>query len=291
MSDGATIRVRAHGNPNGRCVVLSHGNGFAIDGYIAFWREFLIDHNVVVFDLRNHGANPTDGGRRHHLDGMADDLEALIQYVRARHEWTPLFGIFHSVSSIATLWHAVNYPWAWDGLVLIDPPIVPAPGHRLHERGFAMEMFLASWAIKREQTFAHPDHLADQLQRAKGLGRWAGDAFNDMARATLVADNGAWRLSCPPALEATGYISNAYTPVWAGLEALRDVADRIFVVGGDPTMEGAWYPSEMGGELASHFGIRHQSVPGTGHLPQLEQPNAVAASIRGFFKSLPPRLA
>ena len=39
MADGAVIRVRRHGNPDGPRLVLSHGNGFAIDGYLPFWSE------------------------------------------------------------------------------------------------------------------------------------------------------------------------------------------------------------------------------------------------------------
>ena len=38
--------------------MLSHGNGFAIDGYFNFWSRFLGDFDVVVFDMRSHGRNP-----------------------------------------------------------------------------------------------------------------------------------------------------------------------------------------------------------------------------------------
>ena len=80
MSDGATVHVRRHGNAGGPRLVLSHGNGFAIDAYFPFWCHFLHDCEVVVFDQRNHGWNPRHDasghtaaadGRRHgdHLAG------------------------------------------------------------------------------------------------------------------------------------------------------------------------------------------------------------------------------
>ena len=58
MSDGAAIRVRRHGNVEGPRIVLSHGNGFAIDAYYPFWRYLLPDFDVIVYDQRNHGQNP-----------------------------------------------------------------------------------------------------------------------------------------------------------------------------------------------------------------------------------------
>ena len=37
MEDGAEIIVRRHGNPDGKRIILSHGNGFASDAYFPFW--------------------------------------------------------------------------------------------------------------------------------------------------------------------------------------------------------------------------------------------------------------
>ena len=55
--DGAVVHVRRHGNPRGARLIISHGNGFAIDGYAAFWSSFLRDFEIVLFDARNHGWN------------------------------------------------------------------------------------------------------------------------------------------------------------------------------------------------------------------------------------------
>src|SRR2546430_11201543 len=43
MDDGAQILIRRAGNPNGTRLFLSHGNGFAIDGYRVFWEPLLAD--------------------------------------------------------------------------------------------------------------------------------------------------------------------------------------------------------------------------------------------------------
>src|ERR1700681_4328727 len=55
MEDGAIIRVRRHGVPGAPRLVLSHGNGLAIDGYFSFWGRLLDRYDVIVYDFRNHG--------------------------------------------------------------------------------------------------------------------------------------------------------------------------------------------------------------------------------------------
>src|SRR5438046_2628896 len=37
QDDGAIIRIRQHGNPDGPRLVLSHGNGLAMAGYVPVW--------------------------------------------------------------------------------------------------------------------------------------------------------------------------------------------------------------------------------------------------------------
>ncbi|MCH9675193.1 MAG: alpha/beta hydrolase [Gammaproteobacteria bacterium] len=287
--DGATLIIRQHGNVSGPRIVMSHGNGFAMNGYVSFWLPLLADFEVVLVDQRNHGENPTDGGRSHHLDGLAADLQSVIEALNRELGPKPTHGFFHSISSVAALWHAANFEWPWTRLVLVDPPIVPDVAHPLHRRAFDMEHFLAGWSIRRQADFASPSELAAQLRQAKGLGAWGGSAFDEMACAMLRAKAGtseqSYTLCCPPALESMGYISNAYTPVWSSLERLQTRANDILVIGGDPSLEGAWYPSEIGAQLNERFGFRHIAVAGTSHLPQLEEPELVRRTLVDFLAS------
>jgi pimeloyl-ACP methyl ester carboxylesterase len=52
---GVRFRVRRHGVASGPRLLVSHGNGFVVDGYFHFWRRFLGAFDVVVFDMRSHG--------------------------------------------------------------------------------------------------------------------------------------------------------------------------------------------------------------------------------------------
>ena len=58
MADGALIRVRQHGNVDGPRIVMSHGNGMAMDFYYPFWGPLAEQFEIVLYDFRNHGWNP-----------------------------------------------------------------------------------------------------------------------------------------------------------------------------------------------------------------------------------------
>ena len=58
MADGAIVRVRRHGNPDGPRLVMAHGNGFAIDAYYPFWRLLTERYDLAIYDQRNHGRKP-----------------------------------------------------------------------------------------------------------------------------------------------------------------------------------------------------------------------------------------
>ena len=55
-ADTETV-LRRHGNPEGPRLVLSHGNGLAVDLYYPFWSLLEADFDLFLYDLRNHGWN------------------------------------------------------------------------------------------------------------------------------------------------------------------------------------------------------------------------------------------
>jgi hypothetical protein len=59
MGDGAVIRVRRHGRLDaGVRLVVSHGNGFAIDGYYPFWGPLGERFEVVALRLPQPRTEP-----------------------------------------------------------------------------------------------------------------------------------------------------------------------------------------------------------------------------------------
>ena len=86
MEDGAMIRVRRHGIPGAPRLVLSHGNGLAIDGYFPFWGPLRDRYDVIVFDFRNHGQNPLHTAEGHHWRTSSPTSTHLARDPRA---WAP----------------------------------------------------------------------------------------------------------------------------------------------------------------------------------------------------------
>ena len=131
MGDGATIRVRFHGKSDGPRVFLGNGNGFAADGYYPFWKLFLEKFELVIFDFRNHGQNPTaiSGLPAHNYAQMTLDLDRVFRAVNSRFGVKTNIGIFHSMSGRTAMKHACELGFKWDALILFDPPNVPPKGH------------------------------------------------------------------------------------------------------------------------------------------------------------------
>jgi pimeloyl-ACP methyl ester carboxylesterase len=99
LDDGAVSYIRQHGNTDSPVrLVLSHGNGFAIDGYLPFWSGFLDCFEVVLCDCRNHGWNAPSDPANHHYPQLVRDLELRVHGVTEQFGCKTSVGAFHSLS-------------------------------------------------------------------------------------------------------------------------------------------------------------------------------------------------
>lgn len=282
-SDGATIRIRRHGNINGPRLVLSHGNGFAIDAYFPFWCRFLPDCDVIVFDQRNHGWNPRHHARGHTQQQMAEDLEVILRVITTQFGKRRTAGALHSLSTTVSLLHAMKYGFSWDSLILFDPPLAPPPGHPQHSIARNFELALHDWARQRRRTFQSADELAENFRSARRMRRWVPGGAELMAHAiTRPANGGGVELVCPPEFEADIYVQNANSPAWT---TLSELADKLLVVSSDYEAPDADPPGLVSRALKSDFGIEVVPVRDTGHLLQIERPREVEAIVREHLRS------
>jgi pimeloyl-ACP methyl ester carboxylesterase len=281
MDDGAIVRIRRHGNSAGPRVVLSHGNGFAIDGYFPFWRLLLDDFEVVVFDQRDHGQNPRHDAAGHTYRQVARDARTIRAGIDAAFGAKPAAGVFHSLSAVANIHGAVLDGIAWDALVLVDPALL-TPGGREREASHRFEHVLAKWARSRPARFDDPAALAAQYRASRAAALWLPEAADLMARAvTRLAAGGGFELSCPPAWEARIYEQNVDMATWPLLAKLRGPA---MFLGADPTLPAATPAAAVVGLAAREAGLPHVVVPGTSHTLQIERPDRCVAAVRSFFK-------
>jgi pimeloyl-ACP methyl ester carboxylesterase len=283
-TDGAVIRVRRHGNPQGPRLILSHGNGFATDGYIAFWGQFLGDFEVIAFDARNHGWNTPADPPDHDYAHIARDLDRVRDAVEAEFGRKPTAGIFHSMSAQAAMLAALQIGWRFDALVLFDPPNNPAEGHPARGPMIGYLNMLVAWASARRDRFADPDQLAHDYAKTRAGRNWVEGSHHHMAEAVLrPSPEGGYALRCPRALEASMYEQGITLDLWP---KASEFAGPVKLIGGDPVRQRPDPTALSNQALALEGGYDYLAIPGTGHLLQLEKPATCADAVQEFLAEI-----
>ncbi len=286
MEDGAVIRVRRHGNPEGPRLVMAHGNGFAIDAYYPFWRLLLDRYDLAIYDQRNHGRNPRHDVDRHDVPAFVADMDRLIDLIPERFGPKPTVGVFHSISAVTAIRHALERGRRWDAMALFDPPLIPSPGHRAHEVARTFELGLADWAATRPDRFPDAMALAARFARSKSLARWVEGGHALMARSITREDpeTGEYVLCCPREGESRVYRTNA------GLDLcprLGEIEGPLVFISSDPDAPGALAPGEVGRAMKEDHGIAWTPIENTSHLLQIERPDACHAALEAFLSRQP----
>ncbi len=275
LDDGVATPVRRYGNPDGPRLLLSHGSGLAIDLYYPFWSLLLDDFDVILFDLRNHGANPLGELGRHTVPNLCRDLEAIGRAVDRGFGIRPRAGVYHSVSCLAALLSpslAVSYA----ALVLFDPPLFPpGVGQRVFET--ACHQAVARTRI-RAARFRSEAHFIEVMSAQPAMIRVLPEALRLMARTTLRPGAGGYELRCPPEYEAKLL---AATPGFARMVEPDALPLPVKVVGADPCLKHYFLPPC---DLSRAESIDFESLPGTTHLAQLEKPDECASRTVDFLK-------
>lgn len=283
MEDGAVIRVRQHGNTDGPRLILAHGNGFATDAYYPFWQHLLDRFEVVLYDQRNHGHNPRHDVSHHDISYFVSDMETVFRQVQVSFGEKKTAGVFHSISAVTAVWHALDVGWCWDALVLFDPPLVPSVGHPLHEIGRDFELMLSAWSKDRPERFSDPAELGEQFRSSKSLSRWVEGAHDLMARSILRPDKdaGDWVLCCPPAGESQVYATNSRLDLCPRMGELKG---PVKFITSDPDDPNARSPGLVNRALHEEFGHPYEVVPGTTHMVQVEKPKECAEIVIAFLE-------
>ena len=285
MGDGAVIRVRRHGRPDGIRILISNGNGFAVDGYHPFWGPLTDRFDVIAFDFRNHGANPlaASGKDGHTYAQMTLDLERVRCAVDARLGARRTVGVFHSMSARTAMKHAIELGFRWEALILFDPPNVPPPGHPAYEAMNVFERRLAGWALGRPDRFADPSELARQYAETRAHSNWAPGAHALMARAVLRPreDGDGWELACPRELEASIYLQAMTLNLWPPYSAY---GGPVKLIAADPAAPGAPAPAFANQALATELGYVYEAIPGTGHMLQIQKPEECRRAMMTFLE-------
>ena len=272
LDDGAKVKVRRHGNDGGPRLLISHGNGFAIDAYYPYWRLLTDRYEVVMFDFRNHGQNAPVEPANHNYAQLARDLECVIQAVTTKLGARSTAGIFHSMSGRTAMKHAVEIGWRYDALVLFDPPNVPPPGHKTYAAMEAFEQRLTEFARNRRRKFATIDELTEEYKASRATQRWVPGVHELMARSVLrkSPDDDGYELVCAPENEAGIYAQALTLNLWP---KAAEFGGPVKLVGCDPDFKGAPATGPANAALGKEGKYDYDFVKGTGHLLQIEKPD------------------
>lgn len=281
MSDGAVIRLRRHGVPGRTRLVLSHGNGLAIDAYALFWAPLARDYDLVVFDIRNHGENPLHEARSHTWQRIFADMPEIFDGIERCYGAARTVGAFHSLSALAALDSALRHGTGWAALALFDPPIVPPPGHPLTQLERADVTDLVKRTLRRPPRYVSPAVFAAQLARKPQFSRWQPEAFAAVALHTLreTADGG-WQLRNPRELEAHIFESKPDVGHWQGMSRL---SCPTLLIAGDPRSPFAAPAAHAARAIHQEIGTEYAFVPDTTHFLQLEAPQACREELLSFL--------
>ena len=282
LEDRATAGVRVHGKPGGIRLYLSHGNGFAIDGYAPFWAPLAARFELIVFDQRNHGLSAPSDPEHHRYAYLARDLERIRREVDAVLGGRPSVGVFHSMSARAAMIQALEGPWLWDALLLFDPPNLPPESHDIFAGTVGFDRRLSDWAGRRQECFATPVELASHFRKLRAHQNWCPEAYGCMANAILTETPKGWRLCCPPTLEQALYL-DCDRSVWP---RTADFAGPVLLVGADPALEAPMPTAQINQALAEAGGFDYVVIKNSSHMMQLEAPAACRGVLGRYLDRL-----
>lgn len=280
MADGAAIILRRHGNPEGPRLVLSHGNGLAIDLYYPFWSLLQDDFDLMLYDLRNHGWNAVGDMSAHNVPTIVLDHDRMLEAMDELYGAKPKIGVFHSASALASLLAAAHGD-ALAARVLFDPPFCrPGVGEYEFEAAAART---AAAVRRRTDRFKSREEFAEVLPFFPVFSRAVPGVHELVARTTLrpCADGNGYELRCPREFEAQII---DFSHVYVLLVDFQALHSPTKVIGADPTLPYSYLPTFDSTDIAK---VDYDFIPEATHLLQLEQPRKCAAALREFVSSVP----
>ena len=276
LDENTVTVVRRHGRPDSPVrLVLSHGNGLAIDAYYPFWSLLADEFDLVVYDIRNHGWNAVGERKHHNIPTMLHDHDVLARAIAERLGDKPTVGVFHSLSTLTAI---LSLSGPYSGLVLFDPPLCkPAASEAEFDEALDRQTALTR---RRSPRFRSEEEFSDLLRYSPLYARVVPGVRELVARTTLTkaADGEGLGLRCPREFEAQ---VSEYMRSFAPLLDLDMLYCPTKVIGADPTLPHAYLPSF---DLKHIESVDYDFIVDSTHLLQLEKPAECVAMLRVFLR-------
>jgi len=279
VDDETVITLRQHGNPSGPRLVLSHGNGLAVDLYYPFWSLLTDDFDLIIYDLRNHGWNPVGDLQNHSLPTLVQDNDAIVEAIDRHYGAKPRIGVFHSIAALATLLSPKKGN-DFAARVLFDPPVCK-PGRSFKDyEDIAKRM--AKGIRQSTSRFKTMQELADILPYIPAFQHVVPGVFDLYARTTLRerANGEGYEPRCPPEYQAQII---EYASAFAVLVDFQSLLSPTKVIGADPTLPYSYLPTLNLSDMST---VDYDFLPDATHLLLLEKPQECVESMLEFIKPI-----
>jgi pimeloyl-ACP methyl ester carboxylesterase len=261
------VRVAVHDlGGTGRPILFGHATGFC--GLV--WRPVaheLADHHSVALDFRAHGrsSRPVDGDL--HWRGAAEDLLAVVDALSLE----GAYGVGHSMGGAALLLAEQSRPGTFSALWLYEPIVMTAAMR--DELGGGNP--LAEAASRRRRGFASARAALENFASKPPLDvmtRESLEAYVEGGFETL--EDGSVTLRCRPEDESETFRMG---PTHDAGAHLAEVSCPVTVVKGRDEPGPAMFADAVAGALPHG---RLVQMPALGHFGPMEDPGAIAESIR-----------
>ena len=275
LDEHTVTTVRQHGNVSGPRLVLTHGNGLAVDLYYPFWSLLAGDHELIVYDLRNHGWNSVGESKHHNPPTLVHDHDLVLESIDRVYGNKPTVGIYHSLSTLPAL---LSFARLHSALVLFDPPLCK-PGASQNELIAAAERS-AEKTRRRRHRFKTREEFAERLRDSPVFSGVVPGIPELFARTALrEASNGEeFELRCPPEYEAQlMHYARSFFP----LIELELLSCPTKIIGSDPTLPYSYLPTFNFSDVVR---VDYDFIPDASHLLPLERPETCAALVREFLE-------
>ena len=279
VDSDTVIKLRRHGNPSGKRLVMSHGNGLAIDLYYPFWSLLADEFDLIVYDLRNHGWNAVGNIESHTIPTFVKDHDAIAAAIDEAFGVKPKVGVFHSVSGLVSLL-SPTHGSPYVARVLFDPPLCK-PGRNYAD--FEEAANRTSKLIRqRSETFRETTELSEILPFIPQFQQLMPGVADLFARTTLrkQGESDRYELRCPRDFEAQIV---EFASIYAVLVDFDTYVCPTKVIGADPLLPSAYLPTL---ELSGTVNVDYDFLPEASHFLQLEQPQECVSTMLEFVKPI-----
>lgn len=247
----------------GEPVVLVHGTPFSSFVWRTMARELARQYRVYVYDLLGYGQSEMRPGQDVSLGIQNRVLAALLAHWRLERPRIIAHDFGGATALRAHLLDGIDY----ERMLLIDPVAVrpwgsPFVAHvRDHEAGFAGVPDYIHRAILAAYIRGAIHRPISDAELAPLMTPWLRE----------VGQPAFYRQIAQMELRFTDEVQDRYGTIRCPVQLLWGIED-------------GWIPVERGRELAQLIpGCRLTLIPGSGHLMQIDAPEAIVAAALGFL--------